>query len=690
MIVLKKRCLALLMALVLVLSLSVPALATQTDSAVSSLEDTAVSAALAALEYGSATSVQYALWKDGEILLSGSSGVYSKSEDRALTDDILYGIGSVSKIYTTVAVLQLAQQGDVSLDVPVTRYLPQFRMADPRYRDITVRMLLNHSSGLMGSGLTGAILFDDADDSAVDDLLETLSTQRLVADPGAYSVYCNDGFTLAQLIVEAVSGQDFMEYVRENILEPAGLESTFAPGDDFDTDLLAKTYSGSDPRPLPQDCLNAVGAGGLYASASDLAAFGGALTDNTLLSASSREAMTGPEYDRGIWPDDTLDLLSYGLGWDCVSFFPFSQNGIQALVKGGDTLRYHAGLIVLPQHRMAAAVLSSGGSSAYNELAAARLLTEALRQDGVTVDETIPTLPDAQAAPMPAEMTGFSGYYGSTTAQYSVDVSADGKLTLAYLNFPMPAQVFSYYSDGTFRDENNLSLLSFVAESNGETYLYQKAFGALPGLGVLPMSNYAAVRLPENQVSPEVQTTWDALATASFLPLTEPYTSQVYLSLTENAAQVSQTPQSVPGYVGSDRIADAASAHYELQLPGTGGRDGYDMTVREENGDTYLTAGASLYLAEEDAPELFTGSGWSYSTIQPDGYARWYRIGESASGTAMSVQVDGEGGFWVYNDQGHLTASSVLWDDTRAPLEQGGLVVFAGEAGSRFHLSFSR
>ena len=678
MIVLKKRCTAVLMALVLSLSLSVPALAAQTDDAAPSLEETAVSTALAALEYGSATSVQYALWKDGEIILSGSSGVYSKSEDRALTD-------------TTVAMMQLAEQGDVSLDAPVTRYLPQFRMEDPRYRDITVRMLLNHSSGLMGSGLAGAILFDDADDSAVDDLLETLSTQRLVADPGTYSVYCNDGFTLAQLIVEAVSGQDFMEYIRENILVPAGLEHTFAPGDDFDTDLLAKTYSGSDPRPLPQDCLNAVGAGGLYASASDLAAFGGALTDNTLLSASSRKAMAAEEYQRGIWPDDTLDLLSYGLGWDCVSFFPFSQNSIQALVKGGDTLRYHAGLIVLPQHHMAAAVLSSGGSSSYNELAAARLLTEALRQDGVAVDETIPALPDAQAASMPAELTAFSGYYGSTTAQYQVDVSADGKLTLAYLNFPeLPAQVFSYYSDGTFRDANNLSLLSFVTESNGETYLYQKAFGALPGLGVLPMSNYAAVRMPENQVSPEVQSAWDTLSTASFLPLTEPYTSQVYLSLTESAAQVSQAPQSVPGYVGSDRIVDAASARYELQLPGTGGRDGYDMTVREENGATYLTAGASLYLAQEDAPELFTGSGWSYSTIQPDGYARWYRIGEDAAWTAMSVQVEGEGGFCVYNPEGYLTASSVLWGDTRAPLEEGGLVVFAGDAGSRFHLSFTR
>ena len=163
MIVRKKRCLALLMALVLSLSLSAPALAAQTDDTAPSLEETAVSTALAALEYGSATSVQYALWKDGEIILTGSSGVYSKSEDRALTDDILYGIGSVSKIYTTVAVMQLAEQGHVSLDAPVTRYLPQFRMADPRYRDITVRMLLNHSSGLMGSGLAGAILFDDAD-----------------------------------------------------------------------------------------------------------------------------------------------------------------------------------------------------------------------------------------------------------------------------------------------------------------------------------------------------------------------------------------------------------------------------------------------------------------------------------------------------------------------------------------------
>ena len=171
--------------------------------------------------------------------------IYSRTENRALTEDILYGIGSVSKIYTTVAVMQLAEDGKVNLDAPVTRYLKEFKMADPRYKDITVRMLLNHSSGIMGTGLANAVLFDDADSSSTDGLLEALSTQRLVAAPGAYSVYCNDGFTLAELIVEAVSGMDFMDYVTQYILDPAGLESTFAPGDDFDASRLAKTYSGT-------------------------------------------------------------------------------------------------------------------------------------------------------------------------------------------------------------------------------------------------------------------------------------------------------------------------------------------------------------------------------------------------------------------------------------------------------------
>lgn len=680
----KKRALAL--ALTLAMSLTVPALAA---------EDTAetadpVEAALAAAEtYGATTSIQYALWKDGEIVSTGGSGVYSKTENRALTDDILYGVGSVSKIYTTVAVLQLAEKHRLSLDAPVTRYLKDFKMADPRYKDITVRMLLNHSSGIMGTGLGGAMLFGEADTSATDGLLESLSTQRLVADPGAYSVYCNDGFTLAELVVEAVSGLDFMDYVDKYILDPIGLDDTFAPGGDFDVSRLAKTYRGDDTRALPADSLNAIGAGGIYATASDLAAFGGALTGTELLSQSSLDAMAYPEYSRGIWPEDTLDSLAYGLGWDNMEWYPFCQSGIQALVKGGDTLYYHAGLVVLPEHDMAAAVVSSGGVSTYNEMVANQLLIAALAKESVSVDESIPALPAAEPAAMPADLLKNAGYYGSTSAQYQVSLTEDGKLTMHYLNYPttIPDQTFTYHSDGTFRDATGTAYMSFVKEENGQVYLYQKTVSGLPGLGALPVSNYAAVKLPDNSLTPEVQAAWDDILTMGVLPMDEPYNSQTYAALADSAA--GETPELVPGYMGSMRIVDAATALFEIQLPGVGGRDGLDYHVEDRDGVTWIIARGSAYMDASAVPELFTGSGTSYTTVQEDGYARWYTVGDSAAGKTMTVQLPKDAGFWVYDAAGQVTASSVLWNDTSVVLPEDGVLVFAGDPGARFHLSFT-
>ena len=681
---LRTRWSALLLALALALSLTVSAAAEETEAAAADPVETAVTAAAT---YGGAVSIQYALWQDGQITDTGAQGVYSKTENRALTEDILYGVGSVSKIYTTVAVMQLAEDGKVDLDAPVTRYLPDFQMADSRYRDITVRMLLNHSSGIMGTGLAGTILFGDADGSAADTLLEDLAGQRLIADPGAYSVYCNDGFTLAELVVEAVSGMDFMDYVRANILEPIGLESTFAPGDDFDTARLAKTYSGTGTDALPQDSLIAVGAGGLYATASDLAAFGGALTGTDLLSDASLEAMAYPEYSRGIWPEDTLDSLAYGLGWDNVEWYPFCQSGITALAKGGDTLRYHAALVVLPEYDMAAAVVSSGGVSTYNQMAASQILIAALAEQGVTVDQTIPSLPETEPAALPAELKEYAGYYGSTSVQYRIDIADDGTLTMTSPTYPtmVPAQTFTYCADGTFRDATGLAYLSFVEEDNGEIYLYQKAVSPLPGLGGLPVSNYAAVKLPDNAVSEELQAAWDELLTMSILPMDEPYNSQVYLSLSETASEPSQ---SIPGYVGPDRIVDETTALFAVALPGVGGRDGLDYRREDRDGVTWLTVRNSVYMEASGAPALFTGTGWAYTTIQDDGYARWYQVG-GAAGKSMTVQVPEDAGFWVYDANGQVTASSVLGDTGAVTLPEGGLVVFAGDPGARFHLRFT-
>ena len=190
-------------------------------------------------------------------------------------------------------------------------------------------------------------------------------------------------YTLAQLVVEEVSGMDFMDYLHVAILDPAGLADTYAPGDDFDTGRLAKTYASSqDVRALPQDTIGIVGTGGLYATAADLASFGGLLCGTGLLDQAYLDLMNTDWAVRGLWPEDSeMDALAYGLGWDSVHMFPFNQSGIQALVKGGDTLYYHAGLVVLPEYDMAAAVVSSGGVSTYNQLAANQILIAALAEE---------------------------------------------------------------------------------------------------------------------------------------------------------------------------------------------------------------------------------------------------------------------------------------------------------------------
>ena len=652
------------------------------EAAAPTLTDTAQAAAQAALEHGGAQSIQYALWQDGEIVLTGHAGAYSRTENRPLTDDVLYGVGSVSKLYTTAAILKLADQGKVELDAPVVRYLPDFTMADARYRDITVRMLLNHSSGLAGSTVTNGFLLNDPDTLAADTLLEELSTQNLKADPGAFSVYCNDGFTLAELVVEAVSGMDFDAYVRQAILEPAGLSATWFPGEDFDQSLLAKTYYGADDvRALPQETVGVHGTGGIYATASDLAAFGGQVfCGEEVLSGKSVTASLSDEFARGLWPEDREDSLSYGLGWDSVHWYPFAYSDIQAAAKGGDTILYHAGLMVLPDYDLAAAVLSSGGVSTYNEMAASQMLIAALAEQGVAVDQSPRSLPAAQRAEMPPELMEYAGLYGDSTSSVKVTLTEDGVLSTG--NAPL-----YYYSDGSFRDENQVAMVKFVEEDNGQTYLWQKAYSSLPGLGVLPSSSYIYMKLPGNPVSPEVQSAWDARSGKLYLALNMKYTNIQY-PLAMPAAALATDPVNTPGYMVFDRMVDASHARGTALIPGTDGRDWQDITITEENGVEYLSTCGGLYMDAAAAEPLFSGAS-SWSTIQADGYARWYQVGSAAAGKTMTVQVPEHGGFAVYDAAGLPVAASWAWGDTSAVLPEGGWVVFSGTPGARFVLSLT-
>ncbi len=664
----KRKLINLSLVLALCVSFLLPAFAATPDQS-------AQSAAKTVLEASQAVSLQYALLEGDTITRTGD--VLSKDAPSTLSPDLLYGIGSVSKIYTAVSVMKLVEAGKVKLDTPLTQYIPEFTMADPRYKNITVRMLLNHSSGLNGSSLKDGILFGDSTPYAKDALLARLKNQTLKADPGAYSVYCNDGFTLAEILVEKVTGKSFTAYVHETITKPLGLTATFTPADTLAETLFAPIYYGTAK--TPREHFNLIGTGGMYATAKDLATFGKVFYSSKLLSQASLDAMAAPEYANGFWPNELEKSLSFGLGWDNTELVPFKGAGIQALCKGGDTLGYHASFVVLPEHKMAAAVVSSGGSSAFNQMLASRLLIDALAQKGIVVNEALPALPSSSPAAMPASEMAKAGYYGSTLAAMKINISADGKMTMP----DMPDLTLRYYTDGSFRDQNNTLLFQFVTAENGITYLYQLTYMQLPGLPSFANTGYIAQQLKPRDLPADV---WQSLKGQNdllYFALNEHHRSVLYLFQSMTTVPIYEEND---GYVGGLAIMDANTISPITNVPGGGSRDYQYLSFVTDGGKHFLKANDYLYLREDSVPTVYPGTN-ALCTIQPDGYARWCAIGD-AKDLKMNVKIPENGSFYVYSPDGIVTASSIF-DQRIATLPAGGYLVFLGDPGARFHISIS-
>ena len=386
-----------------------------------------------------------------------------------------------------------------------------------------------------------------------------------------------------------------------------------------------------------------------------------------------------------MWPEDSEDdALAYGLGWDNVHMFPFNQSGIQALVKGGDTLVYHSGLVVLPEYDMAAAVVSSGGVSTYDQAAAARILIDALALEGVTVDETA-ALDTAEPAAMPEELTAFSGAYGSSTLLYDVDIAPEGVMTLTVAGTSVP---LTYRADGTFRDEANSMLIKVVEEENGRVYLFQKAYTPLPGLAPTAVAEYVLEKLPDYQASEEALAAWYAREGKVYFLVNEPYTSALYpLSGVFAAISFQGIPEGAESYMLTNQIVDGNTAVPVLQIPGVGSRDSGTVSMVEQNGVEYISLNGGLYMDVTAVPAVYAGP-LSYCLIHEDGAARWFATGEAA-GKTMTVTVPENGGFCVYNADMTLAASSWIYGDTTVTLPEGGWMVFAGDVGSRFTIALS-
>ena len=632
------------------------------------------------------TSIQYAMMDSGEIVESGVGGVYSKQENRLLTTENLFGIGSTSKMFTTAAMMRLADQGKVDLDCPVTDYIPEFTMADERYQDITVRMLLNHSSGLMGSTYGNGFLFDDADTQAHDTLLADLATQTLKVDPGAFSVYCNDGFTLAEIVIERVSGMSFTDFIHQEITGPLSMAHTKTMQDDFDRSSIVRTYNPYAPdQETPTDAVNIIGTGGVYATAEDLCRFAQIFTGKAdVLTDASREATFHKEYADGQWLDVENNTVGYGLGWDSVDLYPFNLYGIQAVTKGGDTLLMHNSLIVLPEYGLSAAVSSSGGSSAYCQMLATSLLLDQLEEKGIITERlsALDSFTPAEQTALDADMKQYEGLYGDSTSLMRLTMDDAGTLTLTNAYAPTQAQTYIYCGNGLFKHETGALELRFT-EQNGRTYLTYRGYSAIDGLCDVVSETYYLEKLPENEVTDEMQAAWAAREGKAYVSVTDKASSQLYMS---------GLPMlgigTVDGYLLSNPLTSGSRADVAIQIPMMGGRDTSPFVFETIDGAEYVHYTDGLYMDISAVPDIYTGT-QSHLTIQPNGYNRWYNLPEVLDGKTMSIQGSESTGFVVFNAAGQTINQSAVTGDTQVILPGGGAIVFCGDAGDRINLTIS-
>ncbi|MBQ3856995.1 MAG: beta-lactamase family protein [Ruminococcus sp.] len=597
------------------------------------------------------------------------------------SSEVQSSVASVSKVFVTVAAMQLADRGKLDIDQPVTEYLPEFRLADPRYSQITVRMLMDHSSGLMGSYYHDSMLFDSRSPLPHDGFLENISGGRLKADPGEYGAYCNDGFNLLELIVERVSGQDYTDYLEQNICQPLGLDQTGTPRNIFQAKEQMRVFLNNREY-APEYVMN-YGDGGVISTARDLSRFGSAFfKGNTeLLSENAKKEMatrrSEDPYEEG-----------FGLGWDIVSSEAYEKAGVQILSKGGDLITQHAELLVAPDQMISVGVTSSGGSSTTDTQLAMALMDIALEEQGIKVDRSRPEKKELLGS-VPEKYLQYEGVYTDAANIWQLSFPEGRYMEMSCLNNKMePDIILMYTTEDSFvrilgkpdpetAIQPQESEIIRFAERNGSTYLTKASVTGDEIFGLLSFpETYYAQQLEENPVSPEVQAAWDKRDGKHYYAYGENMASVIY---TEAPSMILNIPQGVKGYINDHKITDKDHAVSAAHIPSSSSRDQSDLRMFTENGREFMVMEdmGITYISEDAIPDLTDDISQVKLTT---GCAAWYNTQRGM----ITLDIPENAAVYIYDKRDKLTFSSYMKrSGNTVALPEQGKIVFVGETGGQ-------
>lgn len=297
-----------------------------------------------------------ALVDDQQVVWAAGFGVQNLAKKTPATAETIYRVGSVSKLFTDVAVMQLVEEGTLDLDAPVVKYVPDFK---PVYREgqkpVTLRMLMAHRSGLIREPPVGN--YFDPTEPTLERTVASLNGIPLVYNPGERTKYSNAAIGLVGYTLQKTQNEPFEKYVQHRVLDVLGMKSSsFLPTPELKknlADAMMWTYHGRE-FPAPTFELGMAPAGCMYSTVLDLARFqsclfaGGKTGGKQLLKPETIEEMLRPQFVK------TEGQRGFGLG-----FIIGDLEGKKRIGHGGAVYGFATEFAALPTEKLGAIVVSS-------------------------------------------------------------------------------------------------------------------------------------------------------------------------------------------------------------------------------------------------------------------------------------------------------------------------------------------
>ena len=302
--------------------------------------------------------VSIVLVKDMEILWARGFGVEDLNKSTKADANTVYRVGSVSKLFTDIGIMQLVEKGEVDLDAPITDYLPEFRPRSRFKREITLRQLMSHRSGLLREPLVGNY-FDD-DEPTLEATVKSIIDSDVIYAPESKIKYSNSAIATVGYVLEKLKGEPFASYLRKNVLLPMGLtHSAFEPLPDITDRLADATMWSYDGRVFdaPTFELGMSPAGSMYAPVVDLGQFmkvlfnDGKGPNGPVIKKETLQLMLTSQFNDG---KDQRHNVGFGIG-----FSLSEQGGYKRVGHGGAVYGFSTQLYALPEVKLGVAVTSS-------------------------------------------------------------------------------------------------------------------------------------------------------------------------------------------------------------------------------------------------------------------------------------------------------------------------------------------